>query len=65
MHNQIRLFLLMRKKEQAKREVVSKKRYMLEERCLFLLTSKKEQAIDEYYRQVGEGWLFCGIFAAI
>jgi len=41
------------------------KRYMLEERCLFLLTSKKEQAIDEYYRQVGEGWLFCGIFAAI
>ena len=34
------------------------KRYMLEERCLFLLTLKKEQAIDEYYRQVGGGWLF-------
>ena len=34
------------------------KRYMLEERCLFLLALKKEQAIDEYYRQVGGGWLF-------
>ena len=34
------------------------KRYMLEERCLFLLTLKKEQAIDEYYRQAGGGWLF-------
>ena len=33
---------------------------MLEERCLFLLTIKKEQAIDEYYRQVGGSWLFCG-----
>jgi hypothetical protein len=33
---------------------------MLEERCLFLLALKKEQAIDEYYRQVGGGWLFCG-----
>lgn len=31
---------------------------MLEERCLFLLALKKEQAIDEYYRQVGGGWLF-------
>ena len=31
---------------------------MLEERCLFLLMYKKEQAIDEYYRQVGGGWLF-------
>ena len=31
---------------------------MLEERCLFLLMHKKEQAIDEYYRQVGGGWLF-------
>ena len=29
------------------------KRYMLEERRLFLLTHEKEQAIDEYYRQVG------------
>lgn len=27
---------------------------------LFLLMHKKEQAIDEYYRQVGGGWLFCG-----
>ena len=34
------------------------KRYMLEERCLFLLAHEKEQAIDEYYRQVGGGWLF-------
>lgn len=34
------------------------KRYMLEERCLFLLVLKKEQAIDEYYRQGGGGWLF-------
>ena len=25
---------------------------------LFLLALKKEQAIDEYYRQVGGGWLF-------
>ena len=57
MHNRIRLFLLMYKKEQAKRWVC-KKRYMLEERCLFLLAHKKEQAIDEYYRQVGGGWLF-------
>ena len=32
---------------------------------LFLLTLKKEQAIDEYYRQVGGSWFFCGIFAAI
>lgn len=31
---------------------------------LFLLMRKKEQAIDEYYRQVGGGWHFCGIFAA-
>ena len=57
MHNRIRLFLLMHKKEQAKRWVC-KKRYMLEERGLFLLTPQKEQAIDEYYRQVGGGWLF-------
>ncbi len=27
---------------------------------LFLLMHKKEQAIDEYYRQVGGGWHFCG-----
>ena len=34
------------------------KRYMLEERCLFLLMYEKEQAIDEYYRQVGGGSSF-------
>ena len=36
---------------------------MLEERCLFLLTLKKEQAIDEYYRQVGGSWLFFVAFS--
>jgi len=52
MHNRIRLFLLMHKKGTSQ-EMGEQKRYMLEERYLFLLALKKEQAIDEYYRQVG------------
>ena len=52
MHNQISLFLLTHKKEQANRWV-SQKDTCLRRGNLFLLVHKKEQAIDEYYRQVG------------
>ena len=52
MLNQISLFLLTHKKEQANRWV-SPKDTCLRRGDLFLLVHKKEQAIDEYYRQVG------------
>lgn len=52
MLNQISLFLFVRQKEQANRWV-SQKDTCLRRGNLFLLVHKKEQAIDEYYRQVG------------
>lgn len=57
MHNRIRLFLLAHEKEQAKRWVSKKDTCLRRDACSFW-RSKKEQAIDEYYRQVGGGWLF-------
>ena len=57
MLNQISLFLLTHKKEQANRWV-SPKDTCLRRGDLFLLVHKKEQAIDEYYRQVGGSLLF-------